>query len=526
MPIESSLKVKIKNSKNLRQNPQKQPVSSGSPTHFPDLLPYNDLMEGFFNIIPDLLCVVSIDGYFKKLNPAWESTLGYSVEELLSRPYIEFVHPDDVEGTVKKVPKQQFTGRESLNVINRYRCKDGTYRWLEWTSKSYHPHEIAFAVARDITDRIQNEEALRESEEKFRSLAEFSPNLIFINVKGKVVFVNRLCEKFTGYLKEHFYADDFDLLSITAPEFHGLIKEKFKLHMQGQEVEPYEYALTTKEGKKLYTVLNSKLIRFGGENAILGVITDITERKKAEMELEKANEELSNLNAAKDKFFSIIAHDLKNPFNTILWFAGSLLKDLDKCSKEEIKNQVSNIRNASNQAYLLVENLLLWAQSQNKSIEFQLEKLDITAQFLKNILMVKSQADRKKIQVKSNIQEQCMVSADKNMIDAILRNLLSNAIQVTPQNGEIVVSAERIGDELEISVQDNGMGIEKEDLDSIFKIEIKRNISLSPEGKGSGLGLILCKEFVERHGGKIWAESEIGKGSIFRFTIPYGHGKV
>jgi signal transduction histidine kinase len=183
--------------------------------------------------------------------------------------------------------------------------------------------------------------------------------------------------------------------------------------------------------------------------------------------------------------------------------------------------QLEHIGNASKQAFLLVENLLLWAQSQNRSIAFHPEQINITAHILKNISIVKSQADQQGVIVTTSIKKEYFVPGDKNMVDTIIRNLLSNAVQFTPDKGKVVVSARRKGNHLEISVKDNGIGIEKDDLESIFKIETQVRISSTAGKQGSGLGLILCKEFVERHGGKIWAESEFGKGSTFRFTIPF-----
>jgi PAS domain S-box-containing protein len=376
----------------------------------------------------------------------------------------------------------------------------------------------------DITHRIEIERALKDSEEKFRSLAESSPNIIFINLKGKVVYVNQLCEKLIGYPLEYYYSAEFNFLSLTAPEYLELIREKYEIHRSGQELEPYEYALITRDGRKLHTVLSTKLINYGGEIAILGMITDITQRKHAEMEVARINGELIRMNATKDKFFSIIAHDLKSPFNTIFWFTNSLLKGIGSYNLKEITTQVENISNASKQAYLLVENLLLWAHSQNRTLEFHVDQINFTEHIQKNISLIKSQADKKQVTITSTIKSDYWISVDKNMIDTILRNLISNAVQFTSQNGEVSISARKVKDDLEVAVKDNGIGISKEDLSGIFTIETHDKIINPETGKGSGLGLVLCREFVEMHGGTIWVESEYGKGSTFRFTIPLKNG--
>lgn len=372
----------------------------------------------------------------------------------------------------------------------------------------------------DITNRIRIEEALKESERNFRSLAEFSPIMIFINIKGRVVYVNQLCVALMEYSREEFYSEDFYFLSITSPEYRELVKEKFREHMQGIETKPYEYAVITKSGKKLHTVLSTKLINFSGERAILGMITDITEVKTAQMEIERINSELSKINSTKDKFFSIIAHDLKTPFNTIFWFSQSLIQDIPNMNIEELQSKAELIRDSSKQAYLLVENLLLWAQTQDRTIPFNPENLEISAIIQENIEIFSHQIKEKNIRLIYNSHKTITVHADIHMIRTVIRNLLSNAIRYTSQDGliEIMVTTEK--DEMKFCIRDNGIGIEKEKLHSIFSVETKRSISSSDQYKGSGLGLILCKEFIERHGGKIDAESNPGEGSRFTFTLP------
>lgn len=238
-------------------------------------------LEKFFALVPDLVCVAGTDGYFKRLNPEWEKVLGHTVDEMLARPFTDFIHPDDVQPTFEEVEKQ-LAGQRTFEFINRYRHKDGTYRWLEWVATPAENGTVLYAAARDITRRRQAEGALALSEEKFRSLTEQSPNMIFINQAGRVVFANAQCEEALGYSREELLAADFDFRRLIAPEHLDLINGYFAMHMNGEDVPPYECALIAKSGKRLDTIHATRLISYGGNQVILGVVTDITERKLAE----------------------------------------------------------------------------------------------------------------------------------------------------------------------------------------------------------------------------------------------------
>lgn len=203
-------------------------------------------------------------------------------------------HPDGTPYAVQDLPLPQtiISGMSCSNIEMPVRRKDGSYRWiLVNSSPIYGPDGKILGgiiVFPDITKRKLAEEALRESEENFRSLAEQSPNMIFINKRGRVVFANAKCEEIMGYSKEEFYAPDFNFQKITAPEFSSLLSEKYAHHQLGEEVLPYEYAVLTKKGKRIEVIIATKLIPYENERAILGIITDITERKKAEESLKQS----------------------------------------------------------------------------------------------------------------------------------------------------------------------------------------------------------------------------------------------
>jgi len=190
---------------------------------------------------------------------------------------------------VKEAVRHGCDEKEPFEVEYRFRHKNGDIKWFKEIGRPiFGPgDELLFidGIITDITERKETEEALKESEEKFRNLADHSPNMIFINQKGRVVYANDKCEELMGYTKEEFYAPDFDFRSLIAPEFRDLVEANFDAHLRGEEVAPYEYGLVNKKGERIDTILTAKIIKYEGQDAILGTVTDITQRKRTEKEL-------------------------------------------------------------------------------------------------------------------------------------------------------------------------------------------------------------------------------------------------
>jgi len=230
--------------------------------------------------------------------------------------------------------------------------------------------------------------------------------------------------------------------------------------------------------------------------------------------------ELKELNASKDKFFSIIAHDLKNPFSTIIGFAEMLDEDKSLEPGGKPKEYAHMIHSSAVRTFRLLENLLEWAASQRGNITFNPAKMNLSDLIKEEIHVLNDMAVEKNIELKDTSQDDIIVYADINMLKTVLRNLISNAIKFTHRNGKVEISAVQSEVNTEISVSDNGIGMKNETLLKLFMIDANLSTRGTADEKGTGLGLLLCKEFVEKHGGKIWAESEIGKGSSFKFVFP------
>lgn len=251
-----------------------------------------------------------------------------------------------------------------------------------------------------------------------------------------------------------------------------------------------------------------------------GTLEDITSRKQFEEEMKLKNAELQRLNADKDYFMSILAHDLKTPFNSILGFLDILLSNIRTYDIEQIEKLLTIVQSSATNAHHLLEDLLGWSLSQSGKLPFEPRECHLKWCFDQVVDVLKPIADSKNITVHYAGNEYDMVYADVNMLNTILRNLISNAIKFTSEGGNITIRSEQQPAAMLVSVSDNGIGISPKRLPLLFENAQIQSLNGTANEKGTGLGLLLCRKFVEKHRGYIWAESEFGQGSVFKFTLP------
>ncbi len=247
---------------------------------------------------------------------------------------------------------------------------------------------------------------------------------------------------------------------------------------------------------------------------------ELMARVNTHLTLRKMRQELQALNETKDKFFSIIAHDLKGPFHGLIGATDFLIEAYDDLDTNDIKKFLLDINRSSRQAFNLLENLLNWSRSQTGDIIWKPEKIDISHIVFDNIDLIEARAREKGVRIINEIGAGTFVYADLNMTDLVLRNLITNALKYTDSGGEIRISAADAGDFQEISVSDTGTGISPENLSRLFRIDAAFSLPGTAREGGTGLGLLLCREFVEKNSGRICVESNPGRGSIFSFTLP------
>ncbi|MBU2514715.1 HAMP domain-containing histidine kinase [bacterium] len=241
--------------------------------------------------------------------------------------------------------------------------------------------------------------------------------------------------------------------------------------------------------------------------------------KESKESIIRYNEELQQLNATKDKFFSIIAHDLKSPFQAFLNLNTFLVKRIDRYSKEEVVELINELGSTADNLFKLLENLLSWSRIQMGKIQLEPNVFPINQLVNMTFDFLISSAKTKRIKLINNISNEISVYADPNMVSTILRNLISNAIKFTQENGKITINSQIIEGGIQVEVTDTGVGMSEKDREKLFRIEVTHTTPGTADEKGTGLGLILCKEMIEKHNGEIWVESEPGVGTTFFFSL-------
>ena len=416
----------------------------------------------------------------------------------------------------------------------------------------------------DITEHKLAEGSLAESEQQVRAiLANAVEGIITIGEDGIVQTFNPAAEELFGYTSDEIIGQNVALLTTEADQtaagsynHDGYIHAYLKTG-QGKVIGigPREVTARRKDGTVFPVELNVSEFFLGSKRCFIGTMRDITLRKEAEDALRESEanlkkqivelmdreqrleaqgmelvalaedaaqirDELGTLNKQKDKFFSIIAHDLRSPFNALLGFSSILETRGPELSPEQVTDYGRLVHQAAQQSFALLEDLLDWSLLQMGRMDFDPQPVNIGKIVEAGLFLFEPNAAAKDITLSADHPRGLMALADAQMVRTILRNLINNAIKFTPEKGTITVTAGRVEDWIEIAVTDTGVGMTAEKIERLFLIEEKTSTMGTGGESGTGLGLQLCKELVEKNGGKITIESSVGKGSTFKFTLP------
>lgn len=360
-----------------------------------------------------------------------------------------------------------------------------------------------------------------KSDKTFRELIKNSFDmLVLLDENGIQRYVSESCEKILGYEPEEL-TNISVIDSMIHPDDQEKTNQGFVDIVHHSKHGGTQYRHRHKNGEWVYLeAFGNNQLQNPAIRAVVLNVRDITERKRAEKALKESEARLSELIATKDRFFSIIGHDLKNPFSGILGFSELLIDQLQTKEYDDALEFAQMIQHSSKRVMDLLNNLLAWAQSETGNTKYDPEYVELHTTVGDVLDLLEDSAHQKSITLTNQIPADTFIYADKPMINLVLRNLVTNGIKFTQPGGKVDIKSEKNESKISISVTDNGVGISKENIKDLFNVDKRHSSKGTYNETGTGLGLLLCKDFVEVHGGKIWVESELDRGSKFIFTIP------
>ncbi|MEI7980868.1 MAG: PAS domain S-box protein [Bacteroidota bacterium] len=476
-----------------------------------------------------------------EVNKALCEILGYTEAELLQMTSTELTHPDDLARDLVQFNKILAGEIDGYTMEKRFIHKKGHIIFAHMAAQCIRKPDQSVdnivAIIIDISERNKAEEGLRKSEQRYRLLAENITDVIWVldPQNMHLLYVSPSAELLLGYTPDELLAMPFGELLIpdNREPFLQRTRQRVETFMANPEpIKGYrnEVVHLRKDGSHVWTeaVNHYYLNETTGLVEIQGVSRDITDQKKSEEVLRESeekfkvkNEELLKVISEKDKFFSIIAHDLRSPFNAFLGFTRMMVEDLPSLRLDEIQKMALSMRRSATNLFDLLENLLQWSRIQRGVTSFEREYFLLISKIPDTLQSVQESANKKGIHMVCQIPDNLTVFADQNMLGSVIRNMASNAVKFTPKGGKVIITAKPAsGSSVEISVKDTGIGMNEETFENLFRFNTQTSRRGTDGEPSSGLGLIICKEFVEKHGGKLWLESEEGMGSTFHFTLP------
>jgi PAS domain S-box-containing protein len=433
--------------------------------------------------------------------------------------------PEDQIRAIENIKKRMKGENEGSNEYTMIRYDGSLMNVLVYSNPIIKNNKTVGlrGIIIDVSNIKQAELKLHETNAYLENLLNYANAPIIVwNQQFKIMRFNHAFEHLTGFVEKEVYGKSLEIL------FPAELVEKsmdlIRKTSTGERWESVEIEIQHID-KSIRTVLWNSATLFDNENknpiATIAQGQDITERKLAEQGIKQHNEKLQLLNAEKDKFFSIIAHDLRSPFNGFLGLTQLMAEELPTMTIDQLQKIAVSMRNSASNLFNLLENLLEWSRIKQGLIPFVPVNLELSQLIKDSTEIMLENANKKEINLSIDIPDNCIVFADKNMLQTIVRNLVSNAVKFTARGGKINITAKSLSsDTVEVSINDTGIGMNKEFLENIFRIDTDTTRKGTEGESSTGLGLLLCKEFVEKHGGKIWAESEEGKGSTFKVSLP------
>ncbi len=375
-------------------------------------------------------------------------------------------------------------------------------------------------VIRDITERRRIEEELKNGQRQVNILLDSLPGYAFFkDINFRYIIANqKFCDSLNCTKQEIIGKTDYDLVSKEeADKYHA---HDLKVLKDGEMIYISE---EQKLGDGTLATIDTRKVPIKDENGkvngLIGLSFDATERKASEEAIKRYSKELEESNASKDKFFSIISHDLRSPFQGLLGLANIVTDEFDTLSEDELKEFLFNINSSAKNLFNLIENLLQWSRIQRGKIEIELTKNNLYSEVHYNVNLLTPYAMSKNINLTCEVDKDIEVYSDSNAFNSVLQNLISNAIKFTKKGGKIKIASEVKEKFVELTISDTGVGIPDDIIPLLFRIDSQHSTLGTEKESGTGLGLVICKELVEKQGGKIWVKSKKDHGTSFTFTL-------
>lgn len=471
------------------------------------------------------LLIDPLNGSIIDANMAAENYYGYSFLELTSMN-ITGINTLSLEEISLEMQNATKFKRNYFNF--KHKLKSGEIRDVEVyaTPITVNNRNILFSIVHDVTERKKAERLLKESETRLKLALEGAKEGTWDwNIENGYVIFDSYWAEMLGYELTEISPEVSSWEKLLHPDDREIVFEVLRRHLQG-ETETYqvEHRMKTKSGNWKWILGHGKVIERnerGEPIRAIGTHVDIDIYKIAHEELRLVSEELKNSNVTKDKFFSIISHDLRGPIGNINSLLEFITDTKNEIPKEEFNQLLSIIKASAKNIYILLENLLVWSRSQRGLIKFNPFKYNLHDLIKSNINLFSISAKNKNISLINRVEKEVFAYFDFEMIDTVIRNLLSNSIKYTNEKGEISISVRESSEAIEIIIKDNGIGMSNEIKNSLFKVDVKQPSVQGTNGeKGSRLGLILCKEFIDKHKGEISLISEPNIGTEFTIKLP------
>jgi len=471
--------------------------------------------------IQDVIGIVGADGFIKYTSSNIEKWFGWNKQEIEGTDSWLIVHPDDLERVQKEFFTLMGNDKSQKRIELRYKCKDGSYKPILLAATNLINDPVINGVLlnyHDITER-------KKAESKLQDVIEKNPMSIQILDKdGYTLSVNSAHTRLFGAVPppDHSMFSDFQIMQQGLDELMKQAKNGEVVRLPDAYYNAHDLI---PEAPDVFIWVSAVIFpikdKYGKPEQFVLMHENITERKQAEKELLETKEKLEKTNAEKDQFFSVLAHDLKGPFQGFLGLTELFAENIRSFPRDELLNFSKAMNTSAKTLFKLLDNLLTWAQINKGGISLTPANLSLRALFSHNFDIIEQSLKRKEISFLNKIPESLQVHADEIMINSVARNLLSNALKFSKPGGKIIVSAgETEKDMIEIAVSDSGIGMGEELCKKLFTVGERVGREGTEGEKSSGLGLIICKEFVEMHDGKIWADSKENTGSTFYFTLP------